>query len=77
MGPALKFNSSRFEFIFTNLVKNSPRLFTTVQAVHRAYETSKLYPPAPCVRPRAPIPPLPPAKSRLGGAEICASHNSP
>eukprot|EP00998_Keelungia_sp_KM082_P005655 NODE_1962_length_1172_cov_70.622967_g1945_i0.p1 GENE.NODE_1962_length_1172_cov_70.622967_g1945_i0~~NODE_1962_length_1172_cov_70.622967_g1945_i0.p1 ORF type:complete len:346 (+),score=68.16 NODE_1962_length_1172_cov_70.622967_g1945_i0:99-1136(+) len=38
-----KFNSSRFEFIFTNLVKNSPRLFTTVQAVHRAYETSKLY----------------------------------
>ena len=38
-----KFNSARFEFIFTNLVKNSPRLFTTVQAVHRAYETSKLY----------------------------------
>eukprot|EP01012_Entosiphon_sulcatum_P014852 TRINITY_DN1986_c0_g1_i1.p1 TRINITY_DN1986_c0_g1~~TRINITY_DN1986_c0_g1_i1.p1 ORF type:complete len:355 (-),score=60.65 TRINITY_DN1986_c0_g1_i1:42-1079(-) len=38
-----KFNNSRFEFIFTNLVKNSPRLFTTVQAVHRAYETSKLY----------------------------------
>eukprot|EP00694_Reclinomonas_americana_P002755 EC788587.1.p2 GENE.EC788587.1~~EC788587.1.p2 ORF type:complete len:154 (+),score=43.56 EC788587.1:22-462(+) len=25
-----KFNNSRFEFIFTNLVKNSPRLFTTV-----------------------------------------------
>ena len=38
-----KFNSSRFEFIFTNLVKGSPRHFTTVQAVHRAYETSKLY----------------------------------
>eukprot|EP00760_Papus_ankaliazontas_P006168 PhM_4_TR12924/c0_g1_i1/m.63635/K16748/BBS5; Bardet-Biedl syndrome 5 protein len=38
-----KFNTSRFEFIFTNCVKNSPRLFTTVQAVHRAYETSKLY----------------------------------
>ena len=35
--------SSRFEFIFTSLVKNSPRLFTTVQAVMRAYETSKLY----------------------------------
>jgi len=34
---------SRFEFIFTSLVKNSPRLFTTVQAVMRAYETSKLY----------------------------------
>jgi Bardet-Biedl syndrome 5 protein len=38
-----KFNTSRFEFIFTNCVKNSPRLFTTVQAVHRAYDTSKLY----------------------------------
>jgi len=38
-----KYNSSRFEFIFTSLVKNSPRLFTTVQAVVRAYETSKLY----------------------------------
>jgi len=38
-----KFNSSRFEFIFTNLVRGSPRHFTTVQAVHRAYETSKLY----------------------------------
>ena len=37
-----KFNS-RYEFIFTSLVKNSPRLFTTVQAVMRAYETSKLY----------------------------------
>mmetsp|Transcript_19154 Transcript_19154/g.49072 ORF Transcript_19154/g.49072 Transcript_19154/m.49072 type:complete len:342 (-) Transcript_19154:1644-2669(-) len=38
-----KFNGSRFEFVFTNLVKNSPRLFTTVQAVFRAYDTSKLY----------------------------------
>lgn len=37
-----KFNS-RFEFVFTSLVKNSPRLFTTTQAVMRAYETSKLY----------------------------------
>lgn len=35
--------STRFEFVFTSLVKNSPRLFTTVQAVLRAYETSKLY----------------------------------
>ena len=26
---------SRFEFVFTSLVKNSPRLFSTVQAVHR------------------------------------------
>ena len=38
-----KFNGSRFEFIFTNLVRNSPRLFTTVQSVFRAYETTKLY----------------------------------
>ncbi len=27
--------STRFEFIFTSLVKNSPRLFTTVQSVLR------------------------------------------
>ncbi len=32
-----------FEFVFTSLVKNSPRLFTTVQTVMKAYETSKLY----------------------------------
>lgn len=38
-----KFNNSRFEFIFTSLVANSPRLFTTVQAVYRSYETTKLY----------------------------------
>ncbi|XP_063421921.1 Bardet-Biedl syndrome 5 protein homolog isoform X3 [Mytilus trossulus] len=38
-----KCNNTRFEFIFTNLIPGSPRLFTTVIAVHRAYETSKLY----------------------------------
>ncbi|XP_074658575.1 BBSome complex member BBS5-like isoform X2 [Tubulanus polymorphus] len=38
-----KCNNTRFEFIFTNLVPGSPRLFTTVIAVHRAYETSKMY----------------------------------
>ncbi|CAM9551618.1 unnamed protein product [Ectocarpus sp. 4 AP-2014] len=38
-----KYNQSRFEFVFTSLVKNSPRLFTTVQAVLRAYETSTIY----------------------------------
>ena len=38
-----KFNNSRFEFVFTNLVRQSPRLFTTVQAVYRAYDTSRLY----------------------------------
>ena len=37
-----KFNN-KYEFIFTSLVKNSPRLFTTMQAVLRAYESSKLY----------------------------------
>lgn len=36
-------NNTRFEFIFTNLVPGTPRLFTSVIAVHRAYETSKLY----------------------------------
>ena len=38
-----KCNNTRFEFIFTNLVPGSPRLFTSVIAVHRAYETSKMY----------------------------------
>ncbi|RHY10449.1 hypothetical protein DYB25_002235 [Aphanomyces astaci] len=38
-----KYSNSRFEFIFTSLVKASPRLFTTVQAVFRSYETTKLY----------------------------------
>ena len=38
-----KFNGSRFEFIFTNLVTNSPRLFNTIQAVHRSYDGSKMY----------------------------------
>ncbi|KAG9329814.1 hypothetical protein JZ751_028923 [Albula glossodonta] len=35
--------NTRFEFIFTNVVPGSPRLFTSVIAVHRAYETSKMY----------------------------------
>nr|CCA17235.1 bardetBiedl syndrome 5 protein putative [Albugo laibachii Nc14] len=38
-----KYGTSTFEFIFTSLVKASPRLFTTIQAVFRSYETSKLY----------------------------------
>eukprot|EP01083_Nonionella_stella_P050328 133871_1 len=38
-----KFGGTRFEFIFTSLIKKSPRLFTTVQSVFRAYETTKLY----------------------------------
>ena len=35
--------ATKFEFIFTSLVKASPRLFTTAQAVYRAYDTSRLY----------------------------------
>lgn len=38
-----KTSVTRFEFIFTNLVPGSPRLFTSVIAVHKAYESSKLY----------------------------------
>lgn len=34
---------SRFEFIFTHLTKSGSRLFTTVQAVFRAYDTSRMY----------------------------------
>ena len=36
-------SSKQFQFIFTNLVPDTPRLFTTVQTVHRAYETSRTY----------------------------------
>ena len=35
--------SARYEFVFTSLVKNSPRLFTTVQTVMRAFESSNMY----------------------------------
>ena len=38
-----KMGRSKFEFIFTSLVANSPRLFTTVRAVYRSYESSPLY----------------------------------
>jgi len=38
-----KFNNTKFEFIFTNLIPGSPKLYTTVYSVHRAYETTKLY----------------------------------
>ncbi|XP_018584353.2 Bardet-Biedl syndrome 5 protein homolog isoform X4 [Scleropages formosus] len=38
-----KNNNTRFEFIFTSVVPGSPRLFSSVMAVHRAYETSKMY----------------------------------
>eukprot|EP00743_Colponemidia_sp_Colp-15_P004145 GILK01004474.1.p1 GENE.GILK01004474.1~~GILK01004474.1.p1 ORF type:complete len:366 (-),score=75.70 GILK01004474.1:200-1252(-) len=38
-----RFRQNRYEFIFTSLVNASPRLFTTVQAVYRSYESSRLY----------------------------------
>lgn len=38
-----KFNGTRFEFIFTSLVKSNPRLFGTIQAVRKSYESTKLY----------------------------------
>lgn len=37
------FASSKFDFIFTSLVKASPRLFTTAISVFRAFETSRAY----------------------------------
>jgi Bardet-Biedl syndrome 5 protein len=38
-----KHGTARFEFIFTSLVKNSPRLFTTAQAIYKSYESTRLY----------------------------------
>ncbi|KAL0214561.1 hypothetical protein P9112_006745 [Eukaryota sp. TZLM1-RC] len=34
---------TRYQFIFTHCVPGTPRLFSTVQAVHRAYDSSRLY----------------------------------
>ncbi|KAL0276467.1 UNVERIFIED_CONTAM: hypothetical protein PYX00_004032 [Menopon gallinae] len=38
-----KMNSNKYEFIFTNLIPGTTRLFTSVMGVHRAYSTSKMY----------------------------------
>ncbi|XP_064116103.1 Bardet-Biedl syndrome 5 protein homolog isoform X1 [Macrobrachium nipponense] len=38
-----KANNTRFEFIFTNLIPGSPRLFTSVIGVYKAYNSSKMY----------------------------------
>ncbi|XP_061413364.1 Bardet-Biedl syndrome 5 protein homolog isoform X2 [Lethenteron reissneri] len=38
-----KCGNTRFEFIFTNLESGSPRLFTSILTVCRAYGTSKMY----------------------------------
>ena len=54
-----KYNNSRFEFVFTNLVRQSPRLFTTVQ-VRQTTRTPRT------TRRRLPEPPgaPPPARGR-------------
>ena len=38
-----KYKNNRYEFIYTSLIQNSPRLFTSFQATVRSYETTKLY----------------------------------
>ncbi|GFH18884.1 BBS5 protein, partial [Haematococcus lacustris] len=38
-----KYHSQRFEFIFTSLATNASQLFSVVQAVNTAYNTSRLY----------------------------------
>ncbi|CAL4167474.1 unnamed protein product, partial [Meganyctiphanes norvegica] len=38
-----KANNTRFEFIFTNLVPGTPRLFTSVIGVYKAYTSSRMY----------------------------------
>lgn len=39
----VRYAGQRFEFIFTSLVYYSPRIFTTIQSVYKAYDTSRLY----------------------------------
>jgi Bardet-Biedl syndrome 5 protein len=38
-----KFAHSKFEFIFSNDNRHVPRLFSTVQSIFNAYDTSRLY----------------------------------
>jgi len=38
-----KFSGNNFEFIFTSLVKANPKIFVTIQAVFKSYETTRLY----------------------------------
>jgi Bardet-Biedl syndrome 5 protein len=37
-----KFNNNRFEFVF-NALTNTPQMFTSFQAIYRAYDSSRLY----------------------------------
>lgn len=38
-----RYKDVRYEFIFTSLIENSPRLFTSFQTTIRSYDTTKLY----------------------------------
>ncbi|GMH41457.1 hypothetical protein BSKO_09367 [Bryopsis sp. KO-2023] len=38
-----RFNGSRFEFIFSSIQSDFPRLYSSLQAIHAAYGSSKLY----------------------------------
>jgi Bardet-Biedl syndrome 5 protein len=38
-----RFKETRYEFIFTSLIENSPRLFTSFQSTLRSYESTKLF----------------------------------
>lgn len=38
-----KFKETRYEFIFTSLIENSPRLFTSFQSTLRSYDSTKLF----------------------------------
>mmetsp|Transcript_22567 Transcript_22567/g.58927 ORF Transcript_22567/g.58927 Transcript_22567/m.58927 type:complete len:364 (-) Transcript_22567:52-1143(-) len=35
--------NTKYHFIFTNVVEGSPRLFTSIQAVQKAFESSRIY----------------------------------
>jgi Bardet-Biedl syndrome 5 protein len=38
-----KYKETRYEFIFTSLIENSPRLFTSFQSTLRSYDSTKLF----------------------------------
>ena len=38
-----KFKDTRYEFIFTSLIENSPRLFTSFQGTLKSYDSTKLF----------------------------------
>lgn len=35
--------TTRFEFVFSHVLPNSPRVFTSVAAIHRSFQTTKMY----------------------------------